>query len=317
MIWLFQFCLFFVIFLSVPTLSFSKNDTTSVAFIAYWSLGDSYSYEITKYTQQWKGDELVKFDSSSYSAEFLVIDSTETSYQIKWKYTHELFRSQVVDQVLLQSLNVKPILEIIYSTDEYGEFVGIDNWEEVRDAVNEIFETLTPILVEGKESGPAIQQVLQQMKNTYQSKIGIEAFVVPELKLLHFPFGASLEVGRIYEYDDSLPNLFGEEPVDAKGQLYLDEVDVEDEYCLLIQEVQLEENSSKSMIMDFFRLSGLDSEEFEKVVGEAVLEINDYNKFGVFYYPGVVDFIHTTRESYFQYLDDVASRRDTVIIILK
>ncbi|MGY6520132.1 MAG: hypothetical protein ACXIUD_00265 [Mongoliitalea sp.] len=317
MLLLLRFSLLISVFFFTQVKSYSYNDTTGVAFIAYWSIGDTYSYEVKKYSQQWKGDDLVKNDSSSYTAEFTVLDSTETSYQIKWSYTNELYRSNTIPTEVLKSLSIKPIFEIIYSTDEYGEFKSIDNWEEVRESVNEIFDQLIPVLSEGSNAKEGIENTLLQMKNSYQSKIGIEAFVVPELRLIHFPFGSALEVDSKYEYEDSLPNLFGINPVDAQGVLYLDEVDFEEGYCLLVQEVQLEEKSSKSMIMDFFRLSGLDTIDVEVAVEGAILEINDYNRYGVYFYPGVLDFVHTTRESYFQYLDDEASRRDTVIIVLK
>lgn len=299
-----------------PILSKANTDTTNVSFIAYWAVNDVYKYEIKKYIQQWSGEDLVKFDSSSYIAEFRVIDSTETSYKVKWTYKNEIFRSLQLSEEITNSLKIDPVLEVIYTTDEYGEYTGIENWEDIRKSINQLYDILIPFLTQSGENSGGIEKILNQMKNTFQTKVGIEAFLVPELKVLHFPFGSSLDINKEYEYEDSYPNMFGIDPVKANGKLYLSEVDFEDEYCILIQEVSLDEDSSKSMILDFFKLSEFKKDDFDKILQDSNVEINDYNVYGVYYYPGVIEFIRTVRETVFISGDEEVSRRDQLIINL-
>ena len=66
----------FLLSLLFTTVIFSQADTTKISFVAYWSVGDSYDFNVTKSTQQWKKNELTKDQKQNYKANFTVIDST-------------------------------------------------------------------------------------------------------------------------------------------------------------------------------------------------------------------------------------------------
>ena len=51
--------------------TFAQVDTTKVSFIAYWSVGDVYKYEVSKYKKQWRGEDLIKNDYSKYLANMI------------------------------------------------------------------------------------------------------------------------------------------------------------------------------------------------------------------------------------------------------
>lgn len=71
-------------FLLTSLFSFAQIDSTKVQFVAYWSIGDSYDFKVTKVKQQWKEGKQTKDEKRSYTANFKVIDSTATSYTIDW-----------------------------------------------------------------------------------------------------------------------------------------------------------------------------------------------------------------------------------------
>ena len=66
----------FLLSLLFTTVIFSQADTTKISFVAYWPVGDSYDFNVTKSTQQWKKNELTKDQKQNYKANFTVIDST-------------------------------------------------------------------------------------------------------------------------------------------------------------------------------------------------------------------------------------------------
>ncbi|MCH7414269.1 hypothetical protein MM213_12285 [Belliella sp. R4-6] len=300
---------------SVYSSTFAQVDTTKVSFIAYWSVGDVYKYEVSKYKKQWSGDDLIKNDSSKYLAKFEVIDSTETSYKVKWEYENEIFRSAEIPDEVLNKIGYSSITEVIFLTDEYGTYQGIENWEEIRDMIIGVFDVLIPILSEGKDT-ESIYSALSPMIEMYKTKAGIEDYLLPELNYFHFPLGSEFAIGEVFEYEEFLANMFGNEKIKAKAKVYLDEVDFEDDYCILIQEMELDEKGSKKMVSDYFKLLKLESEELDIAMEEAIMEINDFNVFGYYFYPGVPDYIHVKREVYFELGEEVSSRRDQTIIKL-
>ena len=113
------------------SVSFCQVDTSSVSYVAYWSVGDSYDFKVRKTSMQWSGDSLTKDEVSEYTANFEVIDSTENSYKVLWTYSNELVNTWDIPDELLSELSKYELNEVIYTTTELGEFTGIENWEEL------------------------------------------------------------------------------------------------------------------------------------------------------------------------------------------
>ena len=69
---------------------YSQTDSTKLTFVAYWEVGDSYNFKISKSKKEWRDQELIKNDSSQYIANFKVLEATATSYTIQWSYTDQI-----------------------------------------------------------------------------------------------------------------------------------------------------------------------------------------------------------------------------------
>lgn len=92
-----------VFFVLINTFSvFSQSQSKKKSFVSYWSKGDNYDFKITKVKQQWRESELIKNDSTQYIANFKVIDSTASSYKIKWSYKTDLKNTYNIPDELLQ-----------------------------------------------------------------------------------------------------------------------------------------------------------------------------------------------------------------------
>lgn len=289
-------------------------DTTYVPFVAYWAIGDSYDFRITKIEQRWKEETQVKDDTTSYIGNFTVIDSTENSYTIKWTYSTQLGGLDLTPN-LIEKLSRFQMTEVIYKTTELGEFLEVENWQEISDMMNELFDLLIDHYSEEKNvDKQALENVITPMKAIFASKEGIEGYVLKELQYFHFPLGLEYPANEPVEYEEELPNLLGGGPIRGHSRLYFESVDFDQAYCVLIHEMKLNPDDTRDMVAAFFRSMGQTGDELEKVVNNAVFDITDYNRFEYFFFPGVPLYIKTRRELVMD-LDEEHQRRIDVIQI--
>lgn len=286
------------IFLFVCSTSFSQIDSTKVSFVSYWSIGDSYNFKVSKIKQQWKKDELTKDENQQYIANFTVIDSTETSYTVKWSYENNLENSFKIPQKLLDKFEKYKLTEIEYKTSEVGDFIEILNWQKVSDIMLNMIDDVVEVLSEDDESKKsALKDAMIPFKTIYSSKEGIENIVLKELKYFHFPMGVEFDISEPLLYEDELPNMFGGNPIKADGKIYFDNVDFEEGFCILYQELTLNPNDTMQLLKDFFIQSKIDGEALEKALKTAEIKINDKNTYEYYFDPGVPHKIETFRES--------------------
>ena len=287
---------------------FSQIDTTAVPFVAYWSKGDSYNFKITKIKQKFTKGNLTQNDSSSYIANFLVIDSTATNYKIKWSYKTNLSNFNIPPKSA-DKFSKYQITEVIYTTSELGEFLGIENWEEVAGMTKELFSDLIETLADGDDSKKKdLTKTMQPVLKIYESKQGVEQLVFKEIQYFHFPFGLEYNVTEPIIYEDQLPNMFGGKPIRGNAKIYFDSVDFENSFCVLIQEMELNPEDTKDIILTLFKRMKLNNKEMKKAMKEAQFDIRDYNKYEYYYYPGVPLKIETKRESLMDMNEEKAKR---------
>jgi hypothetical protein len=296
---------------------FCQDDTTSVSYVAYWSVGDSYDFRVRKTSMQWTGDSLTKDEISEYTANFEVVDSTETSYTVVWTYSNELINTWDIPEEMLDELSKYEMSEVVYTTTEMGEFIGIENWEELSQMMRSMFNDIFRIIA--KDSGTdhdKMMQAAQPFLEMYSSKEGIEQMVLPELKLFHFPFGAMIPVGDTIRYEDQFPNLLGGDPIRADAKLWFEEVDFSEERSLLVQESRLNREDTMVFLKEILSRMGAQSEEMTNLLSEAVYTIDTFNRYDYYYYPGVPVKIDFNRHVQIDIGEEQSRRDDTIIIEL-
>ncbi len=188
---------------------YGQVDSASVSFIAYWSLGDRYDYQITKIKEKWEGEKLINKDSSSYTIQFVVVDSTDTSYTIKWIYNADLASFNLPKFGSKSFLDPEEV-ELIYKTTETGQLIGIENWEDIakilKRMVASLLEDLNKSNTGNKED---IHSIMQPILKIFESKEGIEELVFKELRGFHFPMGLAIPSAEPVLFEEDLSNLLG------------------------------------------------------------------------------------------------------------
>lgn len=303
--------------LTLTTNLFSQTDSTKVAFVAYWSVGDSYNFKVTKIKQQWKEGVLSKDEKQEYIATFTVIDSTEDSYTIKWSYENDLGNTYQIPEKLLDRFSKYKLTEIEYKTSEVGVLLEILNWREVGEAMSNMIDDIVEVLgQEDVSKKEALKTSMQPLKNIYSSKQGVEQLVLKELQYFHFPMGVEFDVTEPFYYDEELPNFFGGKPIKAKARLNFESVDFGEGFCVFKQEMNLDPEDTKEVLGQVFKQMNLDEAKIKKALKTAVFEINDINTFEYYYDPGIPHRIETIRESIIDIDNEKGKRIDKTIIEL-
>ncbi|WP_299465296.1 hypothetical protein [uncultured Microscilla sp.] len=304
--------------LSVATSAQTPHDSTKINFIAYWAKGDVYKFRVTKTEKRWKKDQLTKDNKNSYIARFEVIDSTEKSYKIKWRYENNLQKQLAIPPQLRDKFTKYKFLDVIYTTNEYGEFRGIENWREIgkvmEELIQETIKAISPKL--NTAANVQLNKAMIPLLAMYKSKQGLEQLVFKELSLIHSPFGAQYNVADSVQYEDQLPNLFGGAPIKADASLYFQSVDTAQQRCIMVQQLNLNPKDAMQMMTDVFKKMGLTADKTRDVLKNAQLDIRDRYKMEFYYYPGVPIKIATQRKVTMSIEGSEGRRLDTMTIEL-
>ena len=303
--------------LLISTNLFSQIDTTKIAFVSYWSIGDSYNFKISKIKKQWKEGKLTKDQKQDYIANFKVIDSTENSYTINWSYENDLGNTYKIPEKLLDRFSKYKITEIKYKTSEVGYLIEILNWKEVGDTMNSMIVDIIEVLGDKDEmKKDALKTAMQPFKQIYSSKQGVEQLVLKELQYFHFPMGLEYDITEPLLYDDELTNMLGGRPIKAKAKLYFENVDFEESFCVIKQELSLDPKDTKDLLKQFFKQMKLGNKEVKKALETAVLQIEDKNVYEYYYNPGIPNRIETIRETIIDIDKEKVKNIDKTIIEL-
>lgn len=296
---------------------FSQIDTTKVAFVSYWSVGDSYDFKISKISKRWKDGELTKDEQQDYIANFTVIDSTDTSYTIVWRYENDLGNTYNIPEELLDRFSKYKLTEIKYKTSEVGDFIEILNWEEVSETMDSMFDDVIEVLGDKNEQQKnALKAAMAPFKQIYSTKQGIEELVVKELQYFHFPMGTEFDITEPIIYVDEIPNMFGGNPIKANAKIHFTDVDFDESFCVVNQEMDLDPNDTIKMLEQVFTQMNLDDKEMKKALETATFKINDKNTYAYYFYPGIPHRIETNREILVDIKNEKGKRIDKTIIEL-
>lgn len=303
--------------LTITTNLFSQIDTTKIAFVSYWSIGDSYDFKVTKINQQWKEGKLTKDQKQEYIANFTVIDSTENSYTINWSYENDLGSTYNIPEKLLDKFSKYKLTTIKYKTSEVGDLLEILNWKEVGEIMNNMFDDIIEVLGKNdKKKQDVLKTAMQPFKQIYSSKQGVEQLVLKELQYFHFPMGLEYDITEPLFYEEELPNMFGGKPIKAKAKLYFENVDFEESFCVITQEMSLDPNDTKEMLKQVFEQMKLGDTGMEEALKTAIFQIEDKNVYEYYFNPGIPHRIETIRESIIDIDKEKGKRIDKTVIEL-
>jgi hypothetical protein len=283
---------------TITTNLFSQTDSTKISFIAYWSMGDSYNFKISKIRQQWEEGKLTKDQQQEYIANFTVIDSTENSYTIKWSYEIDLVNTYQIPEKFLSKLSKYQTTEITYKTTEFGDLIEVLNWKEVGETMNKMVDDIIEVIEEEDvDKQDALKNAMKPFKEIYNTQQGIEELILKELRVFHFPMGTVFTVTEPIYYEEELPNVLGGKPIKAKTKLLFEDIDFDENFCVIKQEMSLDQEDTRAVLEQLFSKMNQEDRVIKEALKTAVFEINDKNTYEYYYDPGIPHKIETVREA--------------------
>lgn len=193
-----------------------KSNLDSISVSAYWAIGDKVAYKTleknTTIVDQVISENKEKFVFISFE----VLDSSSDNYILK--YTKDSIQIPGID---LTGIN-KQVNDIISSlaykfrTDSYGEYVSLENWEEVRDNSLKMMDDLIKSLT-NEEEIETYKKIQKGLKNAFQNKKLIEHSMLKDIGSIFYNYGYIYALNDTLKYEEELPNVIGKGTIPAKG----------------------------------------------------------------------------------------------------
>lgn len=242
--------------LILATISFGYSQT--VSFMPAWQVGETHIYSFTQVKTKYKivnGEEtMTSTDTSTINARFEITEIGTDHYKIKMtkmtKEIEELLGAFDTINFLYLPESYKN-LDIIYTTNRNGELQGIDNWEEIAENMRLLCDSLLSPMY---DEYPILETMMQRIKILYSSQENIQNVEFKQLGLLHFLFGAEMEVGYTYPYTETLPNAWNpNQPLRAMSILGIDTLMTEQSICRVKRYSYINEKDAKKLVQSVIK----------------------------------------------------------------
>jgi hypothetical protein len=221
--------LFALSLLLAPVFAQINKSDSSVQVVSYWNKRDKQKYTITEESYQVKNaTDTIKRQLFTYDVDIEVLDSTSNSYTVKWLFRNVKMK-QTWDPIMEKLLSVVNNMPVIIKTSEMGVFQEVVNWEVIHDHIE---KGINIIRSECKDV-PNLDMVIEQLQNTYSSKEAIENSAIQEIQQYYTFHGAKYKLNEEYPNSIKRPNVYGGEPFDAEINVYLDEINFNEDNVIL------------------------------------------------------------------------------------
>jgi len=220
--------IFGTIFLFSSTLfgQISVKDST-VQVIGYWEKQETQSYDVSYEKIKIKNKDTISRELTKYEVDIKVIDSTENSYTIEWFYKN--YSIDTENDLVKKLASIANDISVKIKTDEFGAFIEIVNWEEVRDYLKRVTKKLKDEL----KDIPNSQIIIDNVMRIYSSKESIEANGVKDAIQFYSFHGVKYKLGEKLEGKLETANNFGGKPFETDVRFSLDEINEENGNSIL------------------------------------------------------------------------------------
>ncbi len=227
LVWKLSFIGLLLVFTSLTFGQINMEDST-VQIIGYWDINESESYTITYEKLKVKDLDTTSTLFVKYDVDITIIDSSADSYTISWAYYN--YKIKTENKIMEKILSAVEEITLVIKTNELGEFIEVVNWKEVQKIMLKAFSLAK------KEFSiiPNIDQFFKQTENTYSSKEAIETASIKEIRQFYYYHGRGYKFGETLSGSIKSPNLYSGEPFDTDVKVWIEEIDPEENYTMLI-----------------------------------------------------------------------------------
>jgi hypothetical protein len=228
-----------ILLLAIGTTTFGQiNMADSTAqVITYWEKGEKQNYFMTAEKIKIKGSDTTIREMTTYDVEITILNNHEKTYTIEWLYKDIKSNSQ--NPIVQKLMNINKDMKVVFKTDEFGAFIEVVNWKEIKAYIQKEVSTLRKDFKEIQE----MDNVIKQIEATYSTKEAIESASIKDIQQFRTFHGAKYKLGEVIKGQIKVPNLYGTEPFDSEFSLSLDEINEADNNFIIrsTQQVNIEQ----------------------------------------------------------------------------
>ena len=233
----------------------SIKDST-VQVIGYWSKYDKQSYDVTYEKYKLKNKDTISRELMKYEVDVKIIDSTANSYSIEWFYKNYSINTE--NELVRKLTSIADDISVKIKTDEYGAFLEVINWEEVRDYLEKVTEKLK---VELKDV-PNYKEIIANVMSIYSTKESVEANAIKDALQFYKFHGVKYKLGEELTGKLETSNNFGGKPFETDVQYSLDEINETDGNSILRSNEIINSEELTDATYNYLKKSGTFGDKF-------------------------------------------------------
>ena len=233
----------------------SIKDST-VQVIGYWSKYDKQSYDVTYEKYKLKNKDTISRELMKYEVDVKIIDSTANSYSIEWFYKN--YSIDTENELVRKLTSIADDISVKIKTDEYGAFLEVINWEEVRDYLEKVTEKLK---VELKDV-PNYKEIIANVMSIYSTKESVEANAIKDALQFYKFHGVKYKLGEELTGILETSNNYGEKPFETNVQYSLDEINETDGNSILRSTEIINSEELTNATYNYLKKSGTFGDKF-------------------------------------------------------
>ena len=238
--------LFLISFLCLfPALKAQINmEDSTVQVIGYWDKNEKQSYQIQEKKATVVNEDTTSSQEFSYKVDVQIVDSTAESYTIEWKYFDYKYISG--PQVLKTILTAYQPTKVLVKTDEMGMFAEIINSAEISAAMTKRLKNL----IKKYKSDQYLVSEFTALIDKYASKDAVEQLALSEIQQYYNYHGGRYKLNENLSATVKSPFMNLEEGIDAELNVWLSEINVDDNNYILQMSKILDEEAMKKLMYE-------------------------------------------------------------------
>lgn len=238
--------LFLISFLCLfPALKAQINmEDSTVQVIGYWDKNEKQSYLIQEKKATVVNEDTTSSQEFSYKVDVQIVDSTAESYTIEWKYFDYKYISS--PQELKTILTAYQPTKVLLKTDEMGVLAEIINSAEISAAMTKRLKNL----IKKYKSDQYLVSEFTALIDKYASKDAVEQLALSEIQQYYNYHGGRYKLDENLSATVKSPFMNLEEGIDAELNVWLSEINVDDNNYILQMSKILDEEAMKKLMYE-------------------------------------------------------------------
>jgi hypothetical protein len=236
---------FFLIILSCTARA--QSDST-LTIIAFWEINDSITWEVTT-REEVMEDGMKEVEKTTYDAILTILDSTETSYKIRWETKNLKFHYDM-DPLIKKLLSSLPELPLIYQTDEYGKLQDLKNWKYMKSEMGKAMDRLRNDFPELPDS--TARRIKASIMSKFESEEQI-MFQMKDLRSFHYLYGEVLPLEEPLVRTTYFTNSYLQEFLPGEETINIVSIDEEMQIAHIRSVSELSKERNLELVSDFLK----------------------------------------------------------------